>query len=335
MKILFDHSSPFVLAHGGVQIQIEQTKVALERAQVEVEFARWWDSNQRAGIIHYFGVVPNAYLQLARQKQIPVVLTTFFSETCNRSDLYLSIQGLVTRGLLALPGWDSIKAQLRWRSYENVARVIVGTEAECYVLQKVYGIQRSKISVVPLGLDKIYLESRINRQRADSLISVGTIRDVKQSIELAQLARSARVPILFVGNPYSAKDPYWHRFQQMIDNKFVSYRAHVEKAAELKDLISSAKGFVLYSKYENWSLAAHEAAACGLPLLLPDMKWSRECFGDQARYFSSNGEKQHALELQRFYVSADRLPAPKIAHYTWDDIATQLTSIYKEVQKMM
>jgi glycosyltransferase involved in cell wall biosynthesis len=45
-------------------------------------------------------------------------------------------------------------------------------------------------------------------------------------------------------------------------------------------LLQRARGFVLNSRFENWSLAAHEAAACGLPLLLPDLPWSREQFGD-------------------------------------------------------
>src|ERR1019366_772376 len=44
MKVLFHHFLPFSLAHGGEQVQIEQTKTALERAGVEVEFLRWWDA---------------------------------------------------------------------------------------------------------------------------------------------------------------------------------------------------------------------------------------------------------------------------------------------------
>ena len=30
MKVLFDHPNPFLLAHGGFQVQIKQTKKALE-----------------------------------------------------------------------------------------------------------------------------------------------------------------------------------------------------------------------------------------------------------------------------------------------------------------
>jgi glycosyltransferase involved in cell wall biosynthesis len=328
MKVILDHLIPFSLAHGGVQIQIEQTKVALERARIEVEFGRWWDTSQQGDIIHYFGSIPNNYLHLARQRRIPVVLTNFFSETCNRSDFYLQVQGLITRGLLALPGWGSIKTQLHWQTYGNAARIIVGTEAERRVVQTVYGVHKSKISVVPLGLDKTYLTKGSIRQAGNHLISVGTIRDVKRSIELAEVARKAEVPILFIGNPYAIHDPYWQRFQGLIDDKFVLHRNHVSNASELKSLLLSARGFVLYSHYENWSLAAHEAAACGLPVLLPKQKWSLERFGTEASYFSGGAIGQSAEELKVFYDGASTAPAPRIKLYSWAEVAEQLKKIY-------
>jgi len=75
MKILFNHILPFSLAHGGQQIQIEQTKTALEHLGVEVEFLRWWDAGQRGDIIHYFGPPAAAHAELARQRGIKVVVT--------------------------------------------------------------------------------------------------------------------------------------------------------------------------------------------------------------------------------------------------------------------
>lgn len=41
MKILIDHQLPFLLAHGGLQTQIERTKTSLEDAGLEVEYLRW------------------------------------------------------------------------------------------------------------------------------------------------------------------------------------------------------------------------------------------------------------------------------------------------------
>src|SRR2546428_13872771 len=62
MKVLVDHASPFLLAHGGFQIQIEETKRALERLGVTVEYLRWWDDEQRGDIIHFFGRPAGAYV---------------------------------------------------------------------------------------------------------------------------------------------------------------------------------------------------------------------------------------------------------------------------------
>ena len=58
MKILFDVSTPFMLAHGGAQIQIEQTRAALESIGGPVENLRWWDDAQTGDILHYMGRPP-------------------------------------------------------------------------------------------------------------------------------------------------------------------------------------------------------------------------------------------------------------------------------------
>ncbi len=86
-----------------------------------------------------------------------------------------------------------------------------------------------------------------------------------------------------------------------MDNRFVLYKRTLRTGRdEEPDL--SARGFVLFSRYENWSLVAHEAAVCGLPLLLPDLNWSRECFGEQATYFNLAGGGVNAQILKNFYV---------------------------------
>ena len=41
MKIAFDCRVPFALAHGGVQIQVEQTQAVLGRKGLDVDPLRW------------------------------------------------------------------------------------------------------------------------------------------------------------------------------------------------------------------------------------------------------------------------------------------------------
>lgn len=329
MKILFDHPSPFLLAHGGFQTQIEQTKRALEAIGVKVDFLRWWDSGQSGDLIHFFSAAPMAYLKLARLRQLPVVMTTLLTATCNRSHAQLRRQKCLTRLILALPGGEGVKDQLLWRSYRNCAQNVVGIEAEKQVLEIVYGVPSERISVVPLGLSEGYLRAGSGSRNEAHLISPGTITQRKNSVALAKLALAARSPILFVGKPYDFSDPYWISFQKLIDGEFVRYHPHVESEEEMIRLLQAARGFVLMSDYENWCLAAHEAAACGLPLLVPDQKWSRERFGETARYFSGLDETRNGEALASFYRDAPKLRPPQVNLEGWDAAARKLQALYE------
>jgi len=94
------------------------------------------------------------------------------------------------------------------------------------------------------------------------------------------------------------------------------------------ELLQGARGYVLMSRFENWCLAAHEAAACGLPLLLPDQRWARERFGEHASYFPRSGEDASIAALRQFYQQSLRLPAPKARLFSWKDVAEKLHETY-------
>ncbi|MBI3876792.1 MAG: glycosyltransferase family 4 protein [Verrucomicrobia bacterium] len=332
MKVLFDHPMPFALAHGGFQTQIEQTRAALAPLGVEVEWLRWWDTAQHGDLIHCFGTASVAYLQQARAMRVPVVMTTLFTETCNRSDARLAWQGRMVRTILKLPFGEGMKNHLPWRAFSSCARNVVGLEVEKKVLQLVYGVEDAAVSVVPLGLSEAFLRAGPGSRNEPHLVCTGTITPRKRTVELAELARAARVPILFVGKPYHESDPYWQRFRELVDGQFVKHHPHVTGETEMIELLRAARGFVLMSAYENWCLSAHEAAACGLPLLVPDQKWSRERFGGEARYFTGDAARDDAV-LKKFHDACPKLPAPRVKLFSWLDAARQLKAVYEDVLK--
>jgi glycosyltransferase involved in cell wall biosynthesis len=332
MKILFDCPVPVLLAHGGAQIQIDQTKAGLAALGVEVEYLRWWDPAQRGDLIHFFGATSNAYLRLARAAGKPVVITNFFAEPCNRSDARLIRQGRLIRAALKIPVARQLKDQLMWTTFANAAHNLVGLACEQFVLEQAFSVPPEKISRVPLGLAETFLRAGAGSRAAAHLICTGTITQRKNSVELAGLAHAAQTPILFVGKPYHAADPYWLRFQKLVDGRWVKYQPHTDREAEMIQLLQTARGFVLLSQFENWCLSAHEAVACGLPLLVPDQKWSRERFGDQVRYFASPGHTAANVEtLKKFYADAPGLAASKIKLYDWVEVAQALKKVYEKV----
>jgi glycosyltransferase involved in cell wall biosynthesis len=332
MKVVLDCFHPVALAHGGAQIQIDQTQAGLAAIGVEVEYLRWWDKDQKSDLIHFFGTASQSYLGLARQAGKPVVMTTLFSETCNRSDARLRRQGWLIQTALKIPVARQVKNQLNWSTYNHATHNLVGLECEKFVLRTVYRVPEERISVVPLGVPDAFLRAGQGQHHEPHLITTGTICPVKNSVELARMARAAEIPILFVGKPYSTGDAYWRRFQELIDGRWVKYQPHVESQAEVISLLQSARGFVLMSNYENWSLAAHEAVACGLPLLVQDQKWSRERFGHQAHYFDRVGFSPRNVEiLKQFHAAAPTLPAPAIPLPSWREVAAQLKQVYERV----
>lgn len=329
MKVLIDCHHPFALAHGGMQIQIEQTLAALNALGVSAEPLRWWDDQQRGDLLHQFGATPVDTLQLAHRQGLKVVMTLLLSQTCNRSAAQLWLRKLMIGGLSKLPnsmrGRNSV-----WDRCAACDHIIVGLEAERRVVVENYRVPPAKVSTVPLGLSDGFLQASAATRDGGYLIAVGTIAPVKRSLELARLARKTGVPVLFVGKPFEPDNDYWREFSALVDGRCVRHQPHVASEPELIRLYRAARGFVLMSQYENWSFVAQEAAACGLPLLLMDLPWSRERFGAQANYFPKPwDENSSAAALKTFYERAATMPSPRIKLHGWPEAGRRLKQIYE------
>jgi glycosyltransferase involved in cell wall biosynthesis len=331
MKVLLNCHLPFLLAHGGTQVQIEQTKAGLERIGIEVEYLRWWDEAQTGDILHHVGWLPCDVIDLAHRKGWRVVKTILLTETCNRSPGELFARKLMVRGALGSPLPRKIKRRLQWSAYHLADRMVVGLEIERRVLEKVYGLPKARVSVVPLGLSDVFLNAGPAARTAEHLICTGTIGPSKNSLELAGYAAAALVPLKFVGKPFDYGSDYWKKFEKLVDGKIIQHVPHVGSAPELIALLGQSRGYVLMSRFENWSLAAHEAAACGLPMLVPDQPWSRERFGSEVSYFPKQGSGSPAETLKRFYERCPALSPPKVKPHSWVEVAEMLRPIYEDV----
>jgi len=330
MKVLLDCHLPFSIAHGGMQTQIEQTRVRLEQIGVEVDYLRWWDGNQRPDLIHFFGVPSGGYVAHARLKGVRFVLNNLFTATCNRGDLLLSLQSAATCAVQTLPLFRTFLAAPAWKTYLNADHHVVSLQAEKEVLQRVYRVPAQQITCVPYGLSEMFLHASKGDRRERYLICTGTINPRKRNVELARLAKEAEVPILFVGKPYSETEAYWQEFKRLVDGRIIKHLPHTNSQEEMVELLKNSRGFVLMTLYENWCLSAHEAVACGLPVLLTDQKWARERFGGQAHYFTGRVSKDVCI-LREFYEKCPSLPVPNIRQYSWTDVAEQLKSVYERV----
>jgi glycosyltransferase involved in cell wall biosynthesis len=331
VRILFDHPVPFLLAHGGLQVQIEQTKAALEALGVECDYLRWWDSRQTGDIIHYFGRMSVDLMELAQRKGMKVVLADLLTEQGARSSARLTLQRLVMHTLQrALPA--RALARYQWASYRLADACIALTSWEARLMAKLFAARPECIHVVPNGVEEVFQHST-PAARGPWLICAATITERKRVLELAAAAVAARTPLWVVGKPYSESDPYARQFTDLArqNQEFLRYQGDVADRRELARGYREARGFVLLSASESLSLSALEAAACACPLLLSDLAWARSVFQHHAMYCPvTRSTSATASVLRRFYDAAPGLPQPP-KPATWGEVARQLQGVYASV----
>src|SRR6266850_4522796 len=151
MKVAFDCSLPFMLAHGGAQIQIEQTMRALGEAGVEVEPLRWWDGKQTADILQYYGRMSPTASHLAQEKGIKVVIFDLLTAQGSRSWLrhvfHRNMIRLMTR---LLP--RSFTFAFGWDTYRLADACLTSTALEADLMKYLFCVRPDRVHVVPNGV---------------------------------------------------------------------------------------------------------------------------------------------------------------------------------------
>lgn len=331
MKILFDHPNPFLFAHGGHQIQIEQTKAALEKIGVEVEFVRWWDDRQRGDVIHFFGRPFSSYVEQAHGKGIKVVVADLLAQWGSRSMMQRQGQRVLmfmSRALLPA----SLLYRMSWDSLKLADASIALTPFEASIMRSVFQAPEHRLHVVPNGVEEVFRPDP-SVKRGEWLVCTGTIRDIKRVLEVAQAAVKAGTPIWFIGKPYEENDPYALRFFEFAraNSKVVRYEGPIADRSALARVYQESRGFVLLSAFESLSIAALEAAACGCPLLLSDLPWARTVFGQHASYCAVTAStRATASALTKFCEASSGMSSSFKPKY-WVDIARDLKKIYEQV----
>jgi glycosyltransferase involved in cell wall biosynthesis len=332
MKVLFDCHVPFMLAHGGMQIQIEQTKAGLEAVGVEVEYLRWWDDRQTGNILHHFGRMPAGQIELARQKGITVVMAELLTGAGSRSSGQLQRQRMIRRVIERFAPRQFIAA-FKWDAYRLADACVAGTPWEAHLMTYLFGAPPARVHVVPNGVETIFLNSP-PAVRGDWLVCTATLTGRKRVLELVEAAVSAQTPLWIIGKAYSEADSYAQRFLQLAQqySPLIRFEGPINDRATLAKIYREARGFVLLSTMETRSLSAEEAAACECPLLLSDLPWARTVFGERATYCPITSTGGTATVLRRFYDDAPTLPIPE-KPLTRNEVGKQLKQLYSALLK--
>jgi glycosyltransferase involved in cell wall biosynthesis len=333
MKVLLNYQLPFMLAHGGMQIQIEQTRAALEKIGLDVEYVRWWDETQTCDIFHNFARLGPPAIRLAQGKGFKVVMADLLTEQGSRPRSRIRAQRWVSRFLkLAFPAIT--RRTFDWEAYRLADACVALTPHEAWLMTYQFDAPPEKVHIVPNGVEDVFLQSR-PAARGPWLVCTTTVTERKRILELAEAAIEAKTPVWIIGRAYADSDPYGARFLELAarHRDVIRFEGPIRERERLAEAYRQARGFVLLSGMESLSLSALEAAACDCPLLLSDLPWARSVFRDSVSYCPVTKDRSRtATVLRRFYAAAPNLQPPG-KPLTWVDVAKQLQTLYEGLLK--
>ncbi|OVE74984.1 hypothetical protein BVX97_05980 [bacterium E08(2017)] len=333
MKVIFSHIIPFSLGDGGVRTLVTSIQNELLAIGINVENEKWWDTEQKGDILHFFGRPQSSHILFAKRAGYKTVMTEFLDMTSNRSPSTLFFQKSAIK--LARSLMSGMTDRMGWDTYQNADALIYTTSNELNTAAYLFGADTKRGHIVPHGLQDEAINNLTQpAEEKEHLVSIATITERKQTLLLAKAARLAQVPIVFLGKPYSEDDLYFKEFKECIDNQYVKYPGFVSEK-EKADMLRTARGFALMSKYESGCIAVYEAAAAGLPMLLPNKPWVMKDYAaiNNVSVTGTNSVQEIASSLKKFYSNAHRSETMTFPVQSWRNVAEKYADIYKEIME--
>jgi hypothetical protein len=333
--LLFDKTNAF-LTPGGKTTHALKLQKELLLMGVDIQFSQWWNINQENFDIIHLLTPDTEIARLAKLRGKKVFLSLIFDFESSKPEFQKRLTKFKNLFISLLPQLFREKAY--WECFKYVDKIQFMHSYDRMTALSYFGkfIDNSKTTIIPHAYDPDDIGiseslSIIEFNLPDKyLVSCANISSRKQSILLAQYAKLAKVPTVFIGKG-DLNDPYFQLFKEEIDNEYVYYLGYID--LKTKDYVeANASGFVLLSLGESGCIAVYEAAAYKLPLLLSNLPWAWGYDSPKNIYFCDQNKKNLAIDqLKEFYMNSGKLQEFPFAIHTWSEVAKYYLSEYKSL----
>ena len=308
---------------GGGEIQIEMLYKYLKKRDINVYKFDSWNPKIKTKIFHFFSCMGGSinfcnFLKSSNKKLIISSSLWVTKDTMNNYDI------------------GQIKSQLLIAD-----RIVVNSEREKDLLSDIFEIDKANFRVVYNGFESDllqYRDKKFNKSHKlpvdwkDYILCIANIETRKNQHLLIEAAKLSKKRLLLVGH-VREKD-YFKSLE--IDNDSVIYYGSVENHSyEFFSLLLNAKCFVLPSTLETPGLAALEAAALGIPIIVTSEGCAKEYFGGIDTYY--DGKSGDVKELSELITKVFVHPMlgsvnfNQIKKFTWSKCIENQILVYEEL----
>lgn len=305
---------------GGGERQLLAYKEALTTYSLSVElFDQWRPVLGGLDIFHFFSAMPGSLqiLDYVKRKGIKICVSPNLWITQDTAHLY--------------------PAQDVGNVLSLADKIIVNSRAEIVGLKEVYGFPDERFSVVYNGYSPIYSrqhgdQGRLFREACkidgEYMLNIANVEPRKNQLEFIRELKRSGIDrrLAIVGN---IRDQEYAKQCFEVGGDQVTFVGPLEYASpEMVSAISGASTFVMPSMVETPSIAALEAFAMGVPLLITERGCTSEYFGQYAQYV--NPEDLSDLSKKLLALKSTELAPVEIrSRYSWPNVASELFNVYR------
>ena len=327
-------------APGGGEIQQRETQRYLRNLGIDARPWRpWEESFEQLDVLHLFGSRPE-FVELARAARrhgVNVVLSpiawydlkAYWHEARPFSRRLLACARHLLRGACpSVPSW-------RHALYQHVDLLLPNSQVEANQLQRLFGVDETKIRVIRNGADRKYADATSAEFVArfgirDFVLCAGRIEPRKNQLALLRAMQNHDIPLIVLGNVVPGHEDYYAACRRTASGNVFFMDAFHPCDPLLASAYAACSCLALVSWFETPGLVALEAGMLGKPLVLTNQGSAEEYFGELATYVSP-GDVQG---IRRAVAAAVRQPPNRelsrhvSMNFNWYSIAHETSQAY-------
>ncbi len=341
MKVGFIAPQSISLVNGGVRTQALMTARALTDLGAEVKFLSPWDdiSETDIDLFHVFtagyetiGIVSRLHEQKSKVVLSPVLFSNRSYKTIRRA---INVEEKLTSVSAGIRSEFGIKKDVCKKS----DLILPNTSSEAKLITKAFELEKSKIKIVPNGVELRFKDSDpelfiAQKKLKDFVLFTGQASAPRKNIlSLIKAMHNIDADLVIIGSfndseyskvclKFAQENPRIHLLETMDHNSDL-----------LRSAYAASKVFVLASQFETPGLAAMEAALAGANIVTTEAGGTKDYFKEFAHYIthSSIESIQHGIIEALSKPKSPELVNHISENYSWSKVGELTMKNYQEL----